>query len=123
MKYRLEAVILAYPFNASHIRAGSSKDGNLSASEGYTLDRVSDTLYIAHPGSPRRKCVPWDCVTDATIAEVQPEWSDWDEVAEMLYPPRGATKQEAPQAAGGAFPGQRIDGRTREGRALKQGQS
>lgn len=130
MKYRLDAIVLCEPFNAAALRPGTSKDGNLSASDGFIIDRIDDAVFITHNGGKGLvKSVPWSGVAESIIAEKQPAWSDWPSAKAMLYAPAvkpspAISDEDAPQIGAPVFPGQKpIDGRTREARAMKAGQA
>lgn len=126
MRYRLSAVILCEPFAAAALRPGTMKDGNLSSSEGFILDRIDDVIFITHPGGKGLvKAVPWSGVAESSIADVQPAWSDWPALAAKLYAPAvkpvaAISDEEQPQVGAPVFPGQKpVDGRTREAREAK----
>lgn len=128
MRYRLDHVVLDHPFTVpNEMMQGRSKDGNLSASDRFILDRIDDTLIITHQrcveeaaktGRPLyAKTVPWTSVAECRPAEEQPEWSDWPDLLDDLYPetlkPAPAPTKMAGQSTAV------VDGRTKEARAAK----
>lgn len=93
---------------------GVSKDGSFDSAHGYQLDREGDTLIIRNDrhwkGEIRH--VPWSAVMEAVV--------------DMQHAVEGEVQAMATDVLGGRadvmagkFPGQKVDGRTREAKAAK----
>jgi hypothetical protein len=97
---------------------GVMKDGAYEKSKHYVIDRDGDTIILSNPiqwKDGETHIIPWSAVKDSIVDAEYETKRDSETMATDVLGGRA-------DAMAGAFPGQRVDGRTRAARAAKAGE-